>query len=94
LPELSAEARKVFKNAVSGPYGERHPWSKPHAEYNQAVQELWDRNKYNPSRMTKKNAEDFVEQIKRSKDPRIAPFRDAILQKRAKYELLHRGDEA
>jgi hypothetical protein len=60
--------------------------------YDQAVQELWDRNKYNPSKMTKKDAEGFVEQIKRSKDPRIAPFRDTILQKGAKYELLHRGD--
>jgi hypothetical protein len=62
--------------------------------YDQAVQELWGRNKYNPSKMTKKDAEDFVEQIKRSKDPRIAPFRDTILQEHAKYELLHRGDEA
>ena len=62
--------------------------------YDQAVQELWGRNKYNPSKTTKKDAEDFVEQIKRSKDPRIAPFRDTILQEHAKYELLHRGDEA
>jgi hypothetical protein len=60
--------------------------------YDQAVQELWGRNKYNPSKMTKKDAEDFVEQIKRSKDPRIAPFRDTILQKGAKYGLLHRRD--
>ena len=93
LPDLSAEARKVFNSAVSGPYGEPHLWSKPHAEYNQAVQELWDRNRYNPSKMTRRDAEDFREQVMRSQDPRIAPFRDAINDKRLRYERFRRGDE-
>jgi hypothetical protein len=85
LPVLSPEARKVFNNAVSGPYGERHPWSKEHAEYNRAVQELWDKNKYNPSKMTKADAQHFVEQIMRSREPRIATFRDMINDKRTEY---------
>jgi hypothetical protein len=33
LSNLSAEARKVFNNAVSGPYGEREPNSKHKIEY-------------------------------------------------------------
>src|SRR5262249_29968145 len=60
LSNLSAEARKVFNNAVSGPYGEPHRWSGPHIEYNRAVQELWNRNKYNPSKMTAENAQSFI----------------------------------
>jgi len=85
LSNLSAEARKVFNKAVSGPYGEPHRWSGPHAEYNHAVQELWHKNHYNPAKMTTKDAEDFIGQIKRSRDPRIAEFRDMIVDKRTEY---------
>jgi hypothetical protein len=92
LPDLSPEARKVFNDTFSGWYGELHPWSKPHAEYNQALTELWDRNHYNPSTMTKENAEDFIEQIWRNKDPRIAKFRDEILDKVWKYKQAREGN--
>jgi len=57
----------------------------PHAEYNHAVQELWHKNHYNPAKMTTKDAEDFIGQIKRSRDPRIAEFRDMIVDKRTEY---------
>jgi hypothetical protein len=87
LPDLSPDARKVFNDTFSGWYGELHPWSKPHAEYNQAVTELWAKNHYNSSKMTKKDAEDFVKQVKKSRDPRIAKFRDEIIDKLWKYEL-------
>jgi hypothetical protein len=85
LSNLSAEARKVFNNAVSGPYGEPHLWSGLHAEYNQGVQELWNKNKYNPSKMTAEDAQSFINQVMRSRDPRIAPFRDMINDKRTEY---------
>src|SRR5207248_10629927 len=86
-----------FANASSGWYGELHLWSREHAVYNQAVKELWDKNKYNPSKMTKRDAEDFLEQVRRSRDPRIATFRNMINDKRLKYELSsgarpHGGD--
>jgi hypothetical protein len=94
IPNLSPEARKVFKNTVSGPYGERHSWSREHAAYNEAVREILAKRKFKPSEMTKKEAEDFVELIKRSNDPRIEPFVDAIIDKRLRYEqLLERNDQ-
>jgi hypothetical protein len=91
LPDLSPEARKVFNKSVSGWYGELHPWSKPHAEYNSGVKELWDKNKYTPSKMTKEDAEDFYRQIMRSRDPRIADFREAIATKAKEYRQRQRA---
>jgi hypothetical protein len=84
-PNLSPEARKVFNNYTSGQYGEPHLWSQPHAEYNRGVQELWDKQRYNAARMTKEDAEDFIKQVKRSRDPRIAPFRNMIERKVKEY---------
>jgi len=92
LPNLSADARKVFNDAFSGWYGEPHLWSKEHAIYNQGVTELWDKAKYNLSKMTKQDARDFIDQITRSRDPRIAPLRNAIIDKRLRYERFLRGD--
>jgi hypothetical protein len=86
LPNLSPEARRVFNNYTSGRYGEPHYFDGPHREYNQGVQELWDKNKYNPAKMTEKDAWDFIDQVMRSRDPRIKTFRDMILDKRVKYE--------
>ncbi len=84
-PNLSAEARAVFNRDTSGWYGERHYNDGPHREYNQAVIELWNKNHYNPSKMTKRDAEDFLRQIRDSKDPRIADFHDDIVKKRSIY---------
>jgi len=49
------------------------------------VQELWDKKNYNRSKMTKEDAEDFLDQVMRSRDPRIATFRDAIKNKSRKF---------
>ena len=57
----------------------------PHREYNHAVQELWNKNKYNPSKMTAADAQDFIEQIRASKDPRIATFVKMIRSKLRRY---------
>lgn len=85
LRNLSAEARRVFNRDTSGRYGEPHYFDGPHREYNQGVMELWNKNHYNPSKMTTADAEDFIQQIMRSRDPRIAPFRNTINDKRMKY---------
>ena len=43
--------------------------------------------------MTQRDAEDFIEQVMSSKDPRIATFRNMIIEKRLRYEQFWRGDE-
>lgn len=63
----------------------------PHREYNRAVQELWRKNKYNPSEMTTADALDFIEQVRASKDPRIATFVKMIRGKLRKYNVAQ-GD--
>jgi hypothetical protein len=78
LPDLSPEARKVFNARTSGWYGEPHPWSKEHAVYNQGIAELWNKNGYNHSKMTAEDAQNFIDQIMQSRDPRIAPFNAVI----------------
>jgi RHS repeat-associated protein len=86
-PNLSPEARKIFRDAATGYYGERHGWSKEHQEYNKAVQELWNKKNYDPSKMTKQEAQKFVDQIMRSRDPRIRDYRQAIFDKCVKYGM-------
>ncbi len=89
-PTLSPEARKAFEGSYTGYFG-GHGWSKEHLEYNQAVQELLNKNKYDLSKMTKAEAQKFVEQIRDSKDPRIANFRAMIYNKCMKYGLRMGG---
>ncbi len=84
---LSADARKVFMNAKTGWYGELHKWSVPHSEYNKGVLELWNKNKYDASKMTKAQAEDFVQQIRMSRDPRIASYRRFIINRCLRYGM-------
>ncbi len=84
-PNLSPEARHIFNNVRTGPYGEPHRWSKEHSEYNKGVQELWDKKKIDPSKMTAKEAQDFIRQIMESKDPRIASYKQWIIRQCMKY---------
>jgi RHS repeat-associated protein len=86
-PALSKEARKVFHDAHTGWYGELHQWSAGHLAYNEAVLELWKRNRYDPSKMTKSQAENFVQQIRDSNDPRIAKYRRWIIRKCLNYGM-------
>jgi hypothetical protein len=85
-PNLSEEARAVFNRDTSGWYGEPHYNDSAHREYNQGVIELWNKNHYNPSKMTEKDAKDFIKQIKDSKDPRIMVLHDDIIKKRSLYK--------
>jgi hypothetical protein len=79
----------VFNRDTSGWYGEPHYFDGPHREYNQGVMELWNKNHYNPSKMTKKDAQDFIDQVMSSRDPRIAEYRNFILDKCDAYARHH-----
>ncbi len=71
LPNLSKDAKDVFGKSTI-PAG-KHNYAKPHPNYNKAVKELWDNwiSGKDPSKLTGKQAQEFVEQILKSKDPRI-----------------------
>jgi RHS repeat-associated protein len=90
-PNLPAEARQVFQDAKTGWYGERHGWDKPHSEYNKGVTDLWNKNNYNVSTMTKAQAEDFISQIKRSRDPRIAGYRGWVIKRCLRFGMSRGG---
>jgi RHS repeat-associated protein len=86
-PDLSKEAREVFRNAKTGYFGEMHGWSKEHAAYNRGVQELWNKNSYDAKCMTKAEAQGFVRQVMSSGDPRIAEYRNSIINKAIKWGM-------
>jgi RHS repeat-associated protein len=84
---LSPDARRVFHDARTGYYGERHGWDKPHAEYNRGVQDLWDSKKFDPKTMTKDQADSFVRDVMRSRDRRISDYRRMIINKCVQYGM-------
>ncbi len=91
---LSAEAGKVFNDAVTGPlHGEPHGWSKEHNIYNKAVDEKFGRflseNNIQPDKMSANDAKRFLYQIRNSSDPRIRSF-NLSLWRRAVLYWLHR----
>jgi RHS repeat-associated protein len=90
-PSLSPEARGIFQDAKTGYFGERHGWDKEHAMYNRGVQDLWDKNKYDPAKMTREQAEDFVRQVRESNDPRVSSYRMKIYNKCIKYAFKRSG---
>ncbi len=87
---LSAETRKVFDDAKTGPLHIVHGWDEPHARYNEATKELMDRllqaNKIEPEQITPDQARSLVKEIHNSKDPRIRDFNMKIKLR----EYLHR----
>ena len=90
-PNLSPEARQVFRDAKTGYYGERHGWDKPHSEYNKGVQELWNSKKFDPPNMSKAQAQDFVREVMRSGDPRVASYRRMIINQCINYGMRRGG---
>jgi hypothetical protein len=73
---LSPEAKKVFDDATTGPLrAQRHGWSDSHDRYNQAVGDALDRfmksKGVGPEQLTADQAREFVDQVKRSTEPRI-----------------------
>jgi hypothetical protein len=84
------ETRKVFDEAKTGRlYGQRHGQSKEHDTYSDAVREHMDRfmaeNGVSPESMTPDQARSFVDQIKRSRDPRIREFNMKIYRREMLY---------
>jgi len=83
-PNLSPAAREVFNRNVTGELPGGHGWSMEHSQYNTGVKELYDRwlrqNNIDPRTMTPKQAEDFVREVKRCPDPRVANFRNSIIR--------------
>jgi hypothetical protein len=73
---LRPETRQVFDEAITGRlHYERHAWSKEHAIYNEAIKEklahFSQENGIRLEDMTPDQARKFVDEVKRSYDPRI-----------------------
>jgi RHS repeat-associated protein len=90
-PNLSPEARQVFRDSKTGYYGERHGWDKAHSDYNKGVQDLWNSKKFDPSNMTKGQAQDFVRDVMRSNDPRVSSYRRTIINQCMNYGMRRGG---
>lgn len=87
---FSAEARRVFDTARTGPLSPGvHGWSPEHARYNAAVGEHLDRflarNSIRPEQMTADQARSVVEEVRRSADPRIRDYNLRIYRN----EIIH-----
>jgi hypothetical protein len=97
---LPPETRKVFDEAKTAPLlSERHGWSKEHRIYNDAITEHFDRfmkeNSIRPEEMAPDQARRFVEEVKRSSDPRIRGLNMRIYMREIMYWLrrVPRGNE-
>ena len=82
---LPADVAAIFNSAVTGTIPGGHNYGGGHSDYNKAVKEKWDAwlrdSKINPSKMTKKQAVDFTNQVLSCTDPRIAKFNKRIYEK-------------
>ncbi len=88
---LQAETRQVFENATSGPLADNsvNRWTTEHRAYNDAVQEVFDaflqRNNITSEQMTSQQAQDFVDEVKASNEPRIYNLKMKILHQALRY---------
>jgi hypothetical protein len=89
---LSTEAQKVFDRGRTGPLqGQVHRGGKDHDEYNRAVREHMLRylrdNGIRPEAMTAEQANKFLDEVKRSRDPRIRDFNLRIFRREFLFQL-------
>lgn len=90
---LKAETRKVFEEGATGPLrGQIHRGGEGHDLYNQAVKDAFERfkakNKIARSEdMTPEHAKKFLDEVKRSSDPRIRNFNMRIYMREFQYYL-------
>ncbi len=95
-PEVSPEARSVFRQCTTGDVG-KHDYSRPHPQYNQGVEDLWKdwMKGKDKSKLSGAQAQEFVDKVKASPDPRIKNFlkdleKQARKQAQAKQKALRR----
>lgn len=92
--DLPAEAFDIFNKTTSGKLPGGHGWSKAHKAYNEAVQQLmesWLKNgNIDPTKMSAKQAEDFLDALSKSNNPAIKNFIKEI-EKQAGKKLLKKG---
>jgi hypothetical protein len=90
---LRPETRKVFEDNATGPLrGKTHGNSVEHGNYNRAVKEAFDRFKVEngiarSEDMTPEQAQKFVDQVRRSSDPRIHNFNIKIYMQEFHFYL-------
>ena len=91
---LLSETRKIFVDATSGPLEDitANKWGPEHATYNEAVDEAFKsflkRNNIPPEeawRLTPAQAEEFLDEVFYSSDPRIRLFNMRIWRESFKY---------
>jgi hypothetical protein len=79
---LPAATRQVFDRATTGPIPGGHNFGDGHKPYNDAVGEKYEQykaqNKIKCESMTPQQAQNFVNQVRASTDPRIRDFNQRI----------------
>lgn len=89
---LRPETRRVFEEGRTGPLrAEKHGNSKEHVIYTEAVYDKYrrflDENKISSETMTPDQARQFLDQVKRSNDPRIRDLNLRIFRNELRYLL-------
>src|SRR5579871_3678682 len=98
--DLSKEAREVFGQSVSGekPPSDVHEWDDAHKNYNDRVKEklkeLAKDNKIKLEKMTKAQAETFVQEIRGSRDPVIKAIVGPVTRYTEKVSRIAGGPAA
>ncbi len=88
---LKPETRKIFEKATSGPLADDsvNRWTMEHRNYNEAVNEAFTaymkENNINADQMTPEQAQEVLEGVKGSFDPRIRTLRMKILRQSLRY---------
>ncbi len=88
---LRPETREVFENAISGPLADNsvNRWNTEHRAYNEAVQDAFNTflqtNNITSEEMTPEQAQNFVDEVKASNDPRIYNLKMKILHQALRY---------
>jgi hypothetical protein len=99
---LKPEVRRIFENAKSGPLADNsvNRRNAEHRSYNDAVQEDFNaflqRNKITSQQITPDQAQQFVDEVLTSADPRIRVLKMKVMHQMLRYFLLRGprgGDE-
>lgn len=88
---LRPETKRVFDNSTSGPLADDsvNRWTVEHRNYNAAVNEAFTaymkKNNISADQMTPEQAQEVLEGVKGSSDPRIRTLRMKILRQSLRY---------